>query len=266
MRSRPNKIKQRLREGKTAFGVNVQTSSLDIVEMVGAAGFDYAMLDWEHGSYGFDTLVNLIRAAEAYDLTPIVRVPEGTSVTIMRVLDAGAMGIVVPQVDTREQAEEALRAARFYNGRNQGSRGACPSTRGAGHLVNGWQSFMDNSNEEIFMAIGFESEQSIRNFSEIASVPGMDAAFLGAFDLAQSMGYPGEMYHPAVMERLQVLLDSAKLAKMPVFGTLVAATPETTRQDAAKWMGLGARILNVISDRRLMSLGLQDRFNAVRAT
>jgi 4-hydroxy-2-oxoheptanedioate aldolase len=262
-----NRIHECLRSGAVAYGVNVQTSSPEIVEMVGHAGFDYAMLDWEHGSYGFDTLVELIRAAQAVDLTPIVRIPDNTPSTVCRVLDAGALGIVAPQVETAQEAIAVARAARYLETDHPfGQRGACPSTRATGHLATNWVEFSRTSNREVFVAIGFESEASIDNFHAIASAPGIDAVFIGAFDLAQAMRCPGQMQHPRVMEKLQGLLAGARELQLPVFATLTSASSHEAQADSQKWIGLGARVINTVSDRRLVSLGLRERIAALRVS
>lgn len=263
-RPRTNQILQRVRNGQVAVGINIQTSSPEMVEMVGFSQYDYAMLDWEHGSYGTDTLVQLIRASEAVGLTAIVRIPDTDPITVMRVLDAGASGLVAPQVSTVAQAEQVLRAARYFDGSNIGNRGACPSGRATGHLVPNWKEFTARSNREVFVALGFECVESIDNFDAMADIGGMDAVFLGAFDLAQSMGYAGEMYHPEVMKQLERLMDKARARRIPVFGTLVSGSPEEARKDMEKWIGYGAQIMNVMSDRRLAMLGLKARLDAVR--
>lgn len=265
MRNMKNRIFERNRAGDVAYGVNVQTASAEVVEMAGLAGYDYVMLDWEHGSYGFDTLVSLIRAAEATGITPIVRIPHSDATTVCRVLDAGALGIVAPQISSVEQAREVMRAARYRAAdMPDGERGACPSTRASGHLCADWPAFVRRSNEEVFLALGFESEQAVRAFPEIAAAGRMDAVFIGAFDLAQSMGRPGQMYHPEVMDVLHPLMEQARERRIPSFATLVSGSPEAARTDLAPWIEAGARIVNVVSDRRAIFQGLGGRLDALR--
>src|SRR3954452_17147477 len=113
MNKKENRILQNLRKGETSVGVNIQTNSPEIVEMVGIAGFDHVMIDWEHGSFGTDSVVSMIRAAQLAEVTPIIRIPSNDEVWIKRVLDAGALGVVVPHISTREQAEAAVQSARY---------------------------------------------------------------------------------------------------------------------------------------------------------
>lgn len=265
MRTPRNRIFERTRAGQVALGVNVQTSSADIVEMAGLAGYDYVMLDWEHGSYGFDTLVGLIRAAEAAEVTPIVRIPHGEAHTVCRVLDAGAMGIVAPQIGSVAQAREVMQAARYRTASMPlGERGACPSTRTAGHLCDDWNGFAEQSNDLVYLALGFETEPAIALFDEMADAGRVDGVFIGAFDLAQSMGLSGQMYHPRVMAALQPLMDRARARGIPLHATLVSADPAAAQADIAQWTSQGAGLVNVVSDRRVVYQGLKGRLDAVR--
>lgn len=265
MRSSHNRIKARMRAGDAAYGVNVQTAGPEIVEMVGEAGFDYVMIDWEHGSFGVESVVGMLRAAETVGVTPVVRVPDHSEQAIKRVLDAGALGIVVPQVHTAEQARQIVAHSRYFDGSNHGDRGACPSVRGAGHLTFDWEGFTRWSNDEILLAISIESERGVGNFAEIAALDGIDALFVGTFDLAHSMGLFGQTSHPAVQAHLERLMQVARSRDLPLWATLMAAEPEEMTREAARWIELGAKVFNAISDRRLLTLGLRSRLSAMPA-
>jgi 4-hydroxy-2-oxoheptanedioate aldolase len=264
MSNRPNQIKHAHRQGHIALGVNAQMASPEVIEMVGIAGYDFVMIDWEHGAFGFETVVSMIRAAEAVQLTPIVRIPEVNAAVIKKVLDAGAMGIVVPQVATVEEARIATSGVRYADGRNQGNRGACPSTRATGHLVADWREFYESANSEIYLAISIECQEGLRNFEAMAALGGIDAVFLGVFDLSQSMGHHGDMKHPAVLKALDGLLETARRLHIPVHATLVARNGQEASLDMAYWTERGATTINTISDRRLVSVGLRDHLQALR--
>lgn len=262
-----NKILAKLREGKVSNGVNIQSNSPEIVEMVGHAGFDHVMIDWEHGSFGTDSVVSMIRAAQFADVTPIVRIPSNDEVWIKRVLDAGALGVVVPHVSTREQAEAAVRSARYRttaNGGESAARGACPSIRAARHMARDWESFTHWSNENIFVAVAIESPQGVAELEQILEVPGIDAIFLGTFDLAHDMGFYGNNSVPEVVEEVDHIVTVAKRAGVPLFATLYRGrTDQEVREESARWRDLGAEIFNTISDRRLIFQGLEDRLGQV---
>jgi 4-hydroxy-2-oxoheptanedioate aldolase len=265
MRPRVNGIKRQLARGESALGINVQTASPEIVEMVGIAGYDYVMIDWEHGSFGTETVVSMIRAAEAVDITPIVRVPDHSETSIKRVLDAGAMGVVVPQIDTLKQAQEAIAAAIYFDGHNNGARGACPSIRATGHLSPDWKSFTLESNRDVFVAVGIESQEGIANLGDIVQIPGLDAIFLGTFDLAHSMGKFGNTKDAEAQSALDALVAAAKSRPLPLFATLISDTLEEVGAEQKRWERAGARVFNVMSDRRLVTMGLRARLANCRA-
>lgn len=265
MQSRTNHILEAIENGRNSLGVNIQTYSPELVEMVGLAGYDHVMIDWEHGSFGTDAVVSMIRAAQVVEVTPIVRVPSNEEVWIKRVLDAGALGIVVPHVSSREQAENAVEAARYANGTELGARGACPSVRAADHLTTDWRAFVQKSNESIFVAVAVESKASVDALDEILSVPGIDAVFLGTFDLAHEMGHYGDNSVPEVEAEIDAIIRMAKRARVPLFATLYRGrTPEESQAELRHWVNMGASVVNTISDRRLVLQSLRERINLLR--
>jgi 4-hydroxy-2-oxoheptanedioate aldolase len=265
MRYRTNNILQALRHGRTSLGVNVQTHSPEVVEMVGHAGYDHVMIDWEHGSFGTDAVVSMIRAAQVAEVTPIVRVPSNDEVWIKRVLDAGAMGVVVPHISSREQAKAAVDAARYANDSGPGARGACPSVRAADHLASDWRAFAQWSNENVFVAVAIESRAGVAALDEILEVPGIDAVFLGTFDLAHEMGYHGDNSAPEVASEIDSIIEVARRASTPLFATLYRGrTAEESREELDHWTSLGARVVNTVSDRRLVLQGLGERIGVLR--
>lgn len=257
-----NRILSNLREGKSSQGVNVQTNSPEIVEMIGHAGFDHVMIDWEHGSFGTDSVVAMIRAAQLVQVTPIVRIPSNDHVWVKRVLDAGALGVVVPHVSTREQAEAAVNAARYRSENGPGARGACPSVRAANHMATNWLEFANWSNNNVFVAVAIESYEGVAALDEILKVKGIDAVFLGTFDLAHDMGFYGDNSAPEVAELIDQIVSASKHAEVPLFATLYRGrTDEEVSEEINHWRGLGAQIFNAISDRRLVLQGLEDRLS-----
>lgn len=264
MQHRTNNILEALTQGRTSLGVNVQTHSPEVVEMVGHAGYDHVMIDWEHGSFGTDAVVAMIRAAQFAGVTPIVRVPSNDEVWIKRVLDAGAMGIVVPHIFSRQQAQAAVDAARYATDSSRGARGACPSVRAADHLARDWRTFAERSNENIFVAVAIESRDGVAAMEEILEVSGIDAVFLGTFDLSHQMGYYGDNTAPEVMAEIDAIVRAAREASVPLFATLYRGrTPEESRAELDQWTALGACVVNTISDRRLVLTALSERLAAV---
>lgn len=259
-----NRILSNLQEGTASRGVNVQTNSPEIVEMVGQAGFDHVMIDWEHGSFGTDAVVSMIRAAQLTQITPIVRIPSDDPVWIKRVLDAGALGVVVPHISSRKQAQAAVDAAYYRADDGRGVRGACPSVRAANHMAADWREFAHQSNDSVFVALAIESPEGVAALPDILEVPGIDAIFLGTFDLAHDMGFYGDNSAPQVVEQVNQILAATRQAGVPLFATLYRGrTDEEVAEEFERWRDSGAQVFNTISDRRLVLQGLQDRLGQV---
>lgn len=267
MQPKANGVLQALRQGRTSLGVNVQTNSPEIVEMVGHAGYDHVMIDWEHGSFGTDAVVSMIRAAQYAAVTPIVRVPANHEVWIKRALDAGALGVVVPHITSPEQARAAVGAARYGSDTAPGARGACPSVRAASHLASDWRAFSRWSDENVFVALAIESRTGVAALGDILAVPGIDAVFMGTFDLAHEMGHHGDNSAPEVKAAIDSIVEKANNASTPLFATLYRGrTPEESRAELEHWTALGARVVNTVSDRRLVLQGLDDRLGMLRVS
>jgi 4-hydroxy-2-oxoheptanedioate aldolase len=264
VRQRINLIKQRLGGNEAALGVAAQMNSPETIEAIGATGFDFAYIDCEHGSFYLDSVTHMIRAAEAVGLTPIVRVPNQEPSYIMRVLDAGAMGVIVPNVCTKAQAEAVVAAAKYKDGDNGGIRGACPGTRATWHQTTDWPEFLRWSNEHTLVWPLIESAQGIENIDAIASVPGVHALMLGPFDYAHAIGLPGQPQHPQVQASYSSVLQAAKVHGLEVVASLFSATPERMEEEKREWIKGGARILVAGSDRRMLFNALAQRVKALR--
>ncbi len=265
MKIHPNRIKERLAKGEIALGAKVDLASPDIVEMVGIAGYDFAWIDCEHGAIDLETAMHMMRAADATGTTPVVRIAGQSGVDIMRLLDAGAMGIIVPDVSTPTQAAAAVAAAHYRTLRvPNGMRGACPRIRAAGHQVDDWTSFAEWSNDNTLLWLSIESMAGALALDEILEVPGFDAIILGPFDLSVSMGYPGESTHPEVARQIDLIIEKSRKKNIDVVGIVLARDIADIGRDQQRWVDRGCRILNVVSDRRLIAAGLRDSLEAAR--
>lgn len=264
MKYRENKIWTAIRNDRVAFGVNVQTGSAEVVEMAGAQGYDWVMIDCEHGAYDFEAAVQLIRASEASGVTPIVRVPDTEPSFIMRILDAGAMGVVIPKVESAEQARAAVSAARYPMGRNGGERGACPNTRATWHLPDDWAEFARWSNDNVFVCILIETLKGLGDIEAILDVPGIDSLGTGAFDLAQVLGYPGKPKSPEVEAVIARIMASARRRGIHATAGLFGTDATAIRAEYESLVAAGYRIINGGSDRRHLSSFLQSMIRAAR--
>ena len=229
---RTNTLKQKLLDGKPVFGVMLTFPAPPIVEMLGYMGFDWILLDNEHGSITVDTAEDVIRAAELTGIAPIVRPIVNRPEAIAPFLDRGAWGVQVPHVNTREEAEAAVAACKYFP---DGERGSFSRGRPAEYGMGGTtQEYFAKANANTLVCLMLEEVVAVSNIAEIARVKGVDVLFIGSGDLSQSMGYPGQQAHPevlAVMEKgVKVIRDAGVAAGVSCPDALVP-----------KFLGLGVQ-------------------------
>ena len=202
MTLRKNRLKAKIAENRCVIGPNLQIPSPWLVEIIGLTGFDYVMLDGEHGA-AFSNLPTLILAADAAGITPIVRVPSHDRGFITQALEAGAGGIMVPMVNTTEQARYLVDETKYAP---LGRRGFSNATRAArfGAITEG--NLHETVNPEIMLIVQLETKEALGNAVEIARIPGIDMIFIGPADLAQSMGLPGQSKAPEVIAAMVELI------------------------------------------------------------
>lgn len=209
-----NQIKEKLAAGRPVYGAMVQFPDADLTEMLGHAGFDWILIDAEHGSINENDCLAMVRACELANTTSIVRPPVNDPEIIMRFLDRGAQGVQVPHVNTAADARAAVDAVKYYP---VGTRGVTSATRSANYgLRESIPDYIKFSNAETLVCVMIEEREAVDNLPEILKVEGVDVFFVGAGDLAQSMGFPGNKNAPEVQkvvrEALKRILDAGKCA------------------------------------------------------
>ncbi len=238
----PNRTRLALAEGRSVYGLLNAVPTPWMVEMIGYAGYDFVILDTEHMSTNPESLEHMIRAAECASVTPLVRVPGADYASITRALDSGAQGIVVPSVRTPEEAHAAVRMARYAP---QGQRGITGGrTTGFGTLK--LKDYLQQANREILVVLMIEDEEGLKNRDAILSVPGVDWVLPGAVDLSQSLGCPGDPFHPSVDDAIGELATSS-LATPVHF----CALPRS-REQMTQWQSWGAQVFLLGEDRSLL--------------
>lgn len=221
-----------------ALGPFMITSDPAFVEAAGHAGYDFVLLDMEHGPGTFQNLQNLIRAANVAGVCPVVRVPRGTDIWIDRALDVGAGAILVPQIDDAEQARAAVSAAKYSP---LGNRGTCRFVRSAGYgAIPGETYFREAQNTAVILQA--EGKKAVENLDEILNVPGIDALFVGPYDLSSSLGHVGEIDHPDVAAYIRDIMERAKAR-----GVCLGCFADTI-EGAKKWRDLGVRFIGYSCD------------------
>lgn len=247
-----NRIRLAIENDGVAFGTWAQTSSPEFCEIAAKSGLEFVIVDMEHGSFGIETAVNMIRAVETGGATAMVRVQDAQPSTLLKVLDAGAQAILVPNVATRGMAEDIVAATRFAP---EGRRGACPCVRATGHGITPWPDYLRASTENVLVAGLIETPEGFENFDEIISVPGFDVVAFGPFDLSQAMGLAGDWKHPSVQKRQEELVSKAVGQGVWVMPSMFDSDPDSLAEQVARWMGIGARIFVVSGDRFMLATG-----------
>ena len=211
---RENTLKQRLQDGQAAFGVMITFPSATMVEMLGHLGFDWVLIDNEHGSITVDNSEDLVRAAEITGMAPIVRPVGNKPEIIAPFLDRGAWGVQIPHVNTAEEARAAVDAVKYppvgHRGLFSGSR---PGEYG---FAGATADYVDEANHNTLVCLMLEEVEAIENLEDMVTVDGVDVFFIGSGDLSASMGYPGQQTHPevqALMEKgITTIREAGKIA------------------------------------------------------
>ena len=198
---RKNTLKQQLLAGKASFGVMCTFPSPPVVEMLGHLGFDWVLLDNEHGSITVDTAESCIAVAELSGMAPIVRPVGNKPEIIAPFLDRGAWGVQVPHVNTAEEARAVVDAVKYAP---EGRRGIFGGGRAAQYGFSGTTAdYAAAANRETLVCVMIEEVEAIENLPEMVKVPGVDVYFIGSGDLSQSMGYTGQQTHPEVLKMME---------------------------------------------------------------
>ena len=182
---RENRVRRVMREGKLALGTYVTFADPQIVEIIGLAGYDAAFIDMEHTDFDLKLVGEMIRAADLAGVTSIIRVPGNDEKLILRVLDAGAEGIIVPHVDGIEGARKAVEAVRYPP---LGDRGGASGTRAARFGTVPWRDHVRQSNEQIILSVMAEDQKAIDDVEKIAALDGIDLVSIGPTDFSQALG------------------------------------------------------------------------------
>lgn len=236
---RVNKVKQKLMRGELSLGANLNYFSPALVEFAGALGFEWMFIDCEHGWMSESEVENMVRAAEAFGIVPIMRVPTNSAHIILRFLDLGVMGIVVPHICTKEQAEAAVKAAKYWPMGHRGSNYGTGRNNQYGVTMKDVRDYYEESNRETMVIALIEDEEGVENIEEIVSVPGLDASWLGPADLAQSMGMPGQKAIDEALDR--VVEATIKAGKV----SAVTHLPPGNTQRLHHFYNKGSRMLGV---------------------
>jgi 4-hydroxy-2-oxoheptanedioate aldolase len=257
-------FKAALSAGETRVGILCGAGSAQFVELCGWLGFDFVLLDMEHGD-GLDlgATLRLIRAADAAGVDVIVRVARYDAGIIQNLLDYGAEGICVPHVQSAEDAERTVRAVKYPP---DGTRAMSPFVRAAKYVTErSWSEFWPGANEETVVMLIVEEPAGVENLAAIAAVPGVDVLWIGTGDLSQSMGVPSDS--PVIQDARSRGLAEAKrhsiAAYSPIVSSALVDRSERQRQFRT-YRDDGYTVFGVL-DTAVLSAALAELLDAVRA-
>lgn len=224
-----NPVKEKLRNGGTAIGVFIPMPSPDVVEIVALAGFDFALLDAEHGRISPDDAYPMILAAEARGIPAFVRVGENDRQVVLKYLDLGVSGVMIPQTNSPALVREAIASMRYAPAGLRGLAGGRTFDYGQGAPM---AERVPAINDRVLSMIQFEHIDALAHVDEILQTPGLDVLFVGPTDLHQSMGYGGQLGHPEVEDCIQQVVDAGKRQGVPL--AIVAADAAMTNRRIAQ--------------------------------
>ena len=218
------------------------------MELFGAIGYDFVMIDCEHGPMDLDQVEHMVRAAEVFDITPIARIPDHADTTILRYLDRGVQGIIVPHVNTRDEADAVARAARYFPDGHRGVGGGREHDYG---VKVSWDDSARWINSQTLVIPMIEDTEAVENLDAILTVPGIDVLHVASGDLGQSMG----IAPPTEVRQLmrQVIPRISAAAKFVGIG----GNSPSNADGVAEFIKLGANFIT-ISAWALLLLGAED--------
>jgi len=244
-----NPVRDALKQGKVQLGAWLNLGSSMAAETMAGAGFDWLCVDAEHSLFDLNTCAESFRAIEARGIVPFVRAWDHDTVTMARLLDAGAYGIVVPHVSTPEEADKIAKSMRYPS---RGTRSA-----GTGRIAAMGSDYRTTADDQIMVIPQIEDMEGVNNAEAIFGLEEVDVGFIGPNDLALSMGVePGHPDHEAA---LQKILAAAKKVGKP------CGMPARATDAARQRISEGFLFLDIASDLRLVDVGSQEILEAVRA-
>lgn len=252
-----NRLQQVVAEGRMPVGHMVwEFASRGIARILDSAGLDFVVYDMEHSGYDLDTIADLLAWTHGCSFAPFVRVPEGKYHFLARVLDAGALGVMVANVKTPEQAAYIVDSSKYPP---FGHRGL-----GLGHAHNNYiaphpAEYLDFANRNTTVICQIESLEGLANSDAIAATPGVDILWIGHFDLTASMGIVAQFDHPDFHAAMRTVVAAARK-----HGKLAAIQPGSPQQ-LSEWRSFGFDVLSYAADSGLYKAALMEAIARVRA-
>lgn len=254
-------IKSRIKAGEVICGPWCVFPSPAMTDIIARAGSDFVILDMEHGAHDLQTIEGMLRAAESRGCATLVRVPGNDEAEILHILDLGADGVIIPHIQSVGDAKKAIAHAKYYP---LGSRGFSPYTRAGGYSLHNVTSHTIDQNERTIVGLILEGEEGIENLDRILAIRGIrdsiDIIYIGAYDLSQALGVPGQVDHPEVRKRMKKSIRKINAAGIAA-GGYVAKT-----QDDMRWMiAMGMQFITILPDVTIIYHAFEAKFKEFEA-
>ncbi len=234
-----NRIQKKINNEAYVIGPFMKLPNQAVVEIMGLSGFDFVIIDCEHGPLNISQAEGMVRAAKLTGISPVIRVGDNDPNMISRALDIGADAVQVPQISTKQDAERVVKAAKFSP---MGERGVCRYVRAAKYTDLDKNTYFSIANKETMIIIHIEGKEGVSNIDEILSVEGIDVIFIGPYDLSQSLGIPGQVNDPKVIEMMETVIEKVKRSGKAV-GTFADSVAMSK-----KWIELGVQYISYSVD------------------
>ncbi len=245
----PNRLKAALADGRVQIGLWLAMAHEGAAEVAAGAGYDWVLIDGEHGPNDIPRIESQLRAVEGRGAEAVVRVPVNDPVWLKRVLDIGARSVLIPMVETAEEAHSAVAACRFPPAGRRGIGGSIIRASGYGAVPD----YVARANDGICVVVQAETARAVDEIDAIAAVEGVDAVFVGPADLAASLGHPGRPDAPEVAAAIAHLISRTRAAGKAA--GLIGFEPASFAAMAA----LGATLIAVGADVVLMAEAIRTR-------
>jgi 4-hydroxy-2-oxoheptanedioate aldolase len=237
-------LKKRLHKGDVVMGPWCVLPSASVINVIASAGPDFIIIDTEHGAFNYETIEDMIRAAQTENCSPLVRVAENNETLILKALDSGAEGVMVPHIGSKADAEKAIAFSKYYP---IGQRGFSSFTRAGRYSLNNVRTHSRVQNQKTVLILMLEGRDGINSLGSILSIKDIektvDAVYIGAYDLSQALGLPGQVDHPEVKNRLK-----GCIAKIKAAGIAAGGYVAKNKADALWMRRMGMQFITSLPD------------------
>ncbi len=206
-----NELKEKMRKGMSVVGTFFETGSSTAVECLGLSGLDFLIIDTEHGPFDVESAMEFIRAAELRGIEPLVRIKDHSRASVLKMLDVGAKGLIIPNVETVEQVKKLVEYGKYYPmGRRGYAAARCGGFGFDEHAAGTISEYFSISNNETMIIPQCETKGCLDNIEEIASTEGIDGLFVGPYDLSIALDIPAELSNPKFLAAIDRILKACK--------------------------------------------------------